>query len=81
MCMPIFIAGLRFCYKIVHIAIVPLANCAHFLCNQDIHACTMGCKRCFTHNFVLSGNANRDIVLELPKQYSLYKCKKKKKNK
>ena len=38
-----------FCYKIAGVAEVSLANQAIFLCNQDVRACTMGCKRGFRH--------------------------------
>ena len=38
-------ATLRFCYKIASLALVSIANQPIFLCNQDIHAHTMGCKR------------------------------------
>ena len=39
------IVTLLFCSEIPYVALVPLAKQPMFLCNQDIRACTMGCKR------------------------------------
>ena len=42
-------ATLIFCSKIVSVPWGSLANQAIFLCNQDVHARTMGCKRGLTY--------------------------------
>ena len=42
-------ATLKFCCKLASVASVSLVNQPIYLCNQDVHVHTMGCKRGFKY--------------------------------